>query len=144
MNSLHASEVAARIAFAAVFALNVMCALQFALDPTAFVGAYQLSGVAGEAAVRGIGIAFLMWNATYPLFIWKPAKHRSLGIIILAQQLIGCIGETCILMTLPAEGFELLASSIMRFIAFDVGGLVVMLATYVAMVKSTRESIRSR
>ena len=131
MNSFRASEIAVRIAFTVVFALNVMCALQFIIDPADFAGAYQLSGVAGEAAVRGIGVAFLMWNATYPLFIWKPAKYWALGAIILVQQLIGCIGETCILLTLPSEGFELLASSIMRFIAFDVGGLVVMLITFV-------------
>ena len=130
MNSLRASKIAVRMAFTAVFALNVMCALQFIIDPADFAGAYQLSGVAGEAAVRGIGVAFLMWNATYPLFIWRPVKHRSLGVIILAQQLVGCVGETCIAMTLPAEGFELLTSSIMRFIAFDVGGLVVMLIAF--------------
>lgn len=132
------SELATRIAFTAVFALNVMCALQFVIAPGEFAGAYQLSGVSGEAAVRGIGIAFLMWNATYPLFIWKPSRHMALGVIILVQQLIGCIGETCILLTLPSEGHELLASSIMRFIAFDAGGFVVMLVTFIFMVRMVR------
>ena len=85
--------IAARIAVAIVFALNVQCALQFVLWPDAFAGAYELSGVAGEAAV----------------------------------------GETAILLGLPA-GHEVLAASILRFIAFDAGGLVLMAAAFAWML----------
>lgn len=135
---MRAATILTRIAFALVFAINVMCALQFAFDPASFAGAYQLSGVAGETAVRGIGIAFLMWNVTYPLFIFKPAEHLALGGIILAQQAIGCIGETLALLALPTQGYELLASSIMRFIAFDATGLVIMLAAFIFLCVSSR------
>ena len=135
---MRAATILTRIAFALVFAINVMCALQFAFDPASYAGAYQLSGVAGETAVRGIGIAFLMWNATYPLFIFKPAEHLALGGIILAQQAIGCIGETLALLALPLQGYELLASSIMRFIAFDAAGLVIMLAAFIFLCVSSR------
>lgn len=128
--SAKAPEIVTRIAFTAVFALNVMCALQFIVAPGEYVGAYQLEGTGAEAAIRGFGIVFLMWNATYPLFILKPSKYLALGAVILVQQLIGCIGETCILLTLPPEGTALLASSIQRFIAFDGGGLIVMLVAY--------------
>ena len=126
-------EWIARIAFSAVFAINVICALQFIFDPMAYIGAYQLTGTGAQAAIQGYGIVFLMWNATYPLFIWKPSSHRMLGIIILAQQLIGCIGETIILLSLPSAGAELLHSSILRFIAFDAGGFVVMLIGYIVL-----------
>lgn len=119
----------ARVAFAAVFVINVQCALSFALWPEAYAGAYELSGVAGEAAVRGIGIAFLMWNATYPAFIASPKRFVPLGWVILAQQAIGLVGESLLLFGLPA-GHDVLAASVMRFIAFDGVGLVVMGAAF--------------
>lgn len=121
-----------RAAFAVVFAINVWCAVTFIANPQAFVGAYELQGVAGEAVVRGMGVVFLMWNATYPLYIFKPDKYWVLGGIIIAQQLIGCIGETCILFTLGA-GHELLSGSILRFIAFDVAGLIIETCAFVAL-----------
>lgn len=128
--SLRAATWAVRLAYAAVFALNVMCAIQFVAAPASFSGAYQLSGVAGEAAVRGIGVVFLMWNATYPLFVAQPRRHMALGAIVLVQQAIGCVGECAILLTLPPAGYEVLASSIARFVAFDAAGFVVMGAAY--------------
>lgn len=123
----------ARIAFTVVFAVNVHCALSFALLPADYVSAYELSGVAGEAAVRGIGIAFLMWNATYPAFIVAPQRFRVLGWIILAQQAIGLIGESLLLAGIPA-GHGVLASSITRFIAFDGVGLVLMGIAFTCML----------
>ena len=129
--------VVARIAVAAVFALNVQCALQFLLWPAAFAGAYELSGVAGETAVRGLGVAFLMWNATYPAVIASPRRFRSLYAVVLAQHAIGLAGETAILLGLPA-GHGALAGSIARFIAFDAAGLAVMLAAFLWLAASAR------
>lgn len=129
----------ARVAFAAVFALNVMCALQFVLDPSSYAGAYELEGVAGETAVRGIGIAFLMWNATYPAFIAAPSRFRVLGWVILAQQAIGLVGESLLLYSLPA-GHDVLAGSIMRFIAFDGAGLVLMGVAFALLMARGRTS----
>lgn len=126
--------IAARIAVAAVFALNVQCALQFVLQPQAHAGAYELSGVAGQAAVRGLGVAFLMWNATYPAVIASPRRFRALFAVVLAQQAIGLAGESFILWGLPA-GHEVLAGSILRFIAFDAAGLVLMGAAFLALKK---------
>lgn len=130
--------IAARIAVALVFALNVQCALQFVLWPASFAGAYELSGVAGEAAVRGLGVAFLMWNATYPAVIASPRRFRSLYVVVIAQQTIGLIGESAILLSLPA-GHEILAESIQRFIAFDATGLVIMVAAFVWLCADSRE-----
>ena len=130
---------AVRVAYAVVFAINVQCALSFALWPGSFAGAYELSGVAGEAAVRGIGVAFLMWNATYPLVIANPAKHRALAGVVIAQQVIGLVGESAILATLPA-GHDVLAGSILRFIAFDAAGLAIMVAAFAWMVVALRRS----
>lgn len=121
-----------RAAFSLVFFWNVLCALQFVIDPAAYAGAYQLSGAPGEAAVRGLGVAFLMWNATYPLFILQPWRYRVLGGIILAQQAIGLAGELALLGSLPA-GCEVLAASIVRFAAFDGAGLVLMGAAFIVL-----------
>lgn len=123
---------ATRVAVLAVFLMNVQCAVQFIVWPDAFAPAYELSGVAGNIAVQGLGVAFLMWNATYPPVIVDPVKHRPLFAVVLAQQTIGFIGESAILASIPA-GHDLLASSIARFVAFDGAGLVAMAAAYVAL-----------
>lgn len=116
---------AVRACFAFVFVVNVQCALGFALTPEAYLGAYELAGAPGRVAAQGIGVAFLMWNCTYPLVIWKPQRHTTLAGVVLAQQVVGLIGESAIRATLPA-GHDLLASSIDLFIAFDAAGLLLM------------------
>ena len=118
-----------RLCFAFVFVVNVQCALGFALAPEAYMGAYELGGVPGRVATQGIGIAFLMWNCTYPLVIWRPERHRALASVVLAQQVVGLVGESLIRATLAA-GHDLLASSIDLFIAFDAIGLVLMAASW--------------
>ena len=122
-----------RVCFAFVFAANVQCALGFVFTPEAYMGAYELSGVPGRVGVQGIGIAFLMWNCTYPLVIWKPQRHTALAGVVLAQQLVGLIGESLIRVTLPA-GHDLLARSIDLFITFDGVGLILMAASFAALL----------
>lgn len=122
----------ARFAVGAVFAVNVQAALAFIAYPAHYAPGFELAGVPGEAAVRGLGVAFLMWNATYPLVIWRPRRYRALFGVVLAQQLIGVLGESWIRMTLPA-GHPTLAAGIERFIVFDAIGLAVMLATFVVL-----------
>ena len=122
----------ARLAVGAVFAVNVHSAVAFLAYPGRYAPGFELTGVAGEAAVRGLGVAFLMWNATYPLVIWDPRRYRTVFGIVLAQQLIGLVGESWIRATLPA-GHATLAAGIERFILFDAAGLLVMLATFIAL-----------
>lgn len=121
-----------------MFCLNVVCALQFIIDPASHLAAYELQGDSGAAAIRGIGVAFLMWNATYPPVIVSPTRFRTLGWVVIAQQVIGLVGETYILGTLGAE-HVLLRASIMRFIAFDTGGLVIMLAAFIWLTLTLRK-----
>ena len=64
----------ARFIFSAVFLLNIHCAIQFIVTPDLYLTAYELHGQAGKVALQGLGVAFLMWNATYPFFIYKPEK----------------------------------------------------------------------
>lgn len=118
-----------RLCFAFVFVVNVQCALGFALAPEAYMGAYELAGVPGRVATQGIGIAFLMWNCTYPPVIWQPCRHRALAGVVLAQQIVGLVGESLIRATLPV-GHDLLASSVDLFITFDAAGLLLMSASW--------------
>lgn len=122
-----------RLCFAFVFVANVQCALGFALAPEAYMGAYELGGVPGRVATQDIGIAFLMWNCTYPLVIWRPERHRALASVVLAQQVVGLVGESLIRATLPF-GHDLLASSIDLFITFDALGLLLMGISWTALL----------
>lgn len=135
---------AVRLCFAFVFVVNVQCALGFALTPEAYMGAYELGGVPGRVATQGIGVAFLMWNCTYPLVIWKPQRHTALAGVVLAQQVVGLIGESLIRATLPAD-HDLLASSIDLFITFDAVGLILMGASFAALlILQKRDKQRGR
>lgn len=128
---------ATRICFALVFAINVQCAVQFVVNPAGFMGGFGLSGPEGQLAVAGLGVAFLMWNATYPLFIWQPTRFAVLGAVILAQQIIGLAGETALYLQLGS--FTAVAGpAILRFICFDGAGLVLMGAAFAVFCKSRK------
>ena len=130
-----------RIAFALVFVINVQCALSFIVWPEVYLSAYELQGVSGVAAVQGIGVAFLMWNVTYPLVIIDPWKYWIVAYIVVIQQVVGLVGESYILWTLPV-GHEVLGASIERFIAFDAVGFVLIVLAMV-LVKAKKLSAGS-
>lgn len=115
----------ARALVAIVFAWNMQCALTFVFQPTSVMSAYQLYGTIGTAIIQGMGIAFLMWNVTYPAVIVAPGKFRSLFIVMIIQQTIGLIGETWILLNI-GSGTADLGTSITRFVVFDAAGLVLL------------------
>ena len=119
----------ARVLVAAVFAVNLQCALQFIVWPAAYTAAYQVEGASAEAVVRSIGICFLMWNATYPPVILRPDRFRVLFGVVIAQQLIGLVGESLLAASLSPE-LGALCASLERFIAFDAAGLVLLSAAF--------------
>lgn len=131
---------ASRVLVAAVFAVNVQCAVQFIVWPGAFAGAYQLEGAPAEAVVRSVGICFLMWNATYPPVIARPSRFRVLFGVVIAQQVIGLVGESVLAAGLRPE-LATLQASILRFIAFDAAGLV-LLAFAFALSRKGSEDVR--
>jgi hypothetical protein len=114
-----------RLLIAIVTAWNLQAAIIFIASPGSFVHAYELSGVAGEAAVRGIGLLFVMWNVPYVFAAINPIRFRLGLVCALLMQLIGLIGESYIYSTLPA-GYETLKDSILRFIIFDGVGLILL------------------
>ena len=129
----------ARLAYALVFAVNVRCALGYIADAQAFLPSFDASGEAGMVALRGIGVAFLMWNATYPAVGWDPVRFRSLAVVVLVQQAIGLVGEGWIYTGIP-QGYEALRATIRAFIGFDGFGLAVMLVAFVWLEAARRRS----
>lgn len=123
----------ARLAVGAVFALNVSCALSFLLRPQRYVAGLEMSGVPGRVLVQGLGILFLMWNATYPPVIAFPDRYRWLFAVVLVQQVIGLVGETWLWYSLP-QGHAGLRATGLRFIAFDAAGLILMGAAFAALI----------
>ena len=118
-----------RLLIGIVTAWNLQAAFIFIVAPDRFVAAYELSGAAGEAAVRGIGVLFLMWNIPYLFALQNPIRFRLALLFALLMQLTGLIGESYILSTLPLE-HGVLRNSIFRFIAFDGAGFLLLLVAY--------------
>ena len=108
----------ARLLIAVVVAWNLECALVFLLNPGIFAPGFELAGIPGAAAVRGFAVLFVMWNIPYLVALWHPQRHRLSLQEALAMQTVGVIGESLILLSIPAEHSILLAS-LLRFIIFD-------------------------
>ncbi len=118
-----------RIIVGAVFLMNVSCALAFILQPDTYSPGFEVAGVPGRVYVQGLGILFLMWNATYPLVLLHPIRYRALFIVVLIQQAIGFTGETWLWLTLPS-GHSPLRATGLRFMLFDGIGLIAMAGAY--------------
>lgn len=126
MNKVALRVWAARLLIAVVVVWNLECALVFWLNPGMFAPGFELAGIPGSAAIRGFAVLFVMWNIPYLVALWHPQRHRlSLGEA-LAMQTVGVIGESFILVSLPA-GHALLHASLLRFIIFDASGVVALL-----------------
>ena len=115
----------ARLLIGLVTAWNLQAAITFILWPDQYAPGFELTGVPGAAAIRGTGILFVMWNVPYLVALWHPHKYRLVLGLALVMQFIGLLGESSILFTLP-NGHALLSVSILRFIAFDSSGLLLL------------------
>lgn len=113
---------AARLLIAVVVAWNLECALVFLLNPGMFAPGFELTGIPGAAALRGFAVLFVMWNIPYLVALWHPLHHHLSLWEALVMQTIGVIGESLILVTLPA-GHPILHASLLRFIIFDASGV---------------------
>jgi hypothetical protein len=110
-----------------VLLVNAQSALVFFFNPARFAPAYELIGVPGQAAIRGMAVLFLMWNVPYVIALVNPLKYRVSLYEAIAMQSIGLIGESLIFGSLPIE-HVVLRGSILRFILFDGSGLVALIA----------------
>jgi hypothetical protein len=115
-----------RIFIGAVLMMNIQSALVFFIDPARYAPAYELIGIPGEAAIRGYGVLFLMWNVPYVVALIHPLKNRISLYEAIAMQTIGLLGESFIYFQLPPV-HSILGSSILRFVIFDGGGLILLI-----------------
>lgn len=116
-----------RLLIAVVLAWNVQCAVAFLLAPATYAAGFELAGAAGAAAIRGIGLLFLMWNVPYAVALWQPVRHRTALLEALAMQAIGLVGESLIWLSLPAAN-AVARGSLARFVAFDAAGLALLMS----------------
>jgi hypothetical protein len=114
-----------RLLIGIVLIWNVQCALIFLLAPATFAPGFELGGAAGAAAVRGMGVLFLMWNVPYAVALWHPVRYRISLYEAVAMQTIGLIGESLILWSLGGA-HPVAAGSVTRFIVFDGAGVLLL------------------
>jgi hypothetical protein len=114
-----------RLLIAAVVGWNLQCALAFLLNPGAYAAGFELAGIPGDAAVRGTAVLFVMWNIPYVVALWQPRRRRVSLWEALAMQVVGVVGESLILFSLPA-GHAILYGSLVRFVAFDAAGVLLL------------------
>jgi hypothetical protein len=133
----------ARIIVGAVFLMNGSCALAFILQPDTYSAGFEVAGVPGRIYVQGLGILFLMWNATYPLVIFHPIRYRAMFVVVLIQQAIGFIGETLLWLMLPS-GHSPLRATGLRFMLFDGIGLITMVGAYWVLIRKIKTAGESQ
>jgi hypothetical protein len=114
-----------RLLIGGVLLVNVQCAASFLLWPGRYAPAYELSGITGAAMIRAVGVLFLMWNVPYAFAFAHPRRFPASLVEAAIMQAMGLVGESLILLGLP-PGHETLAASLLRFIFFDAGGLVLL------------------
>jgi hypothetical protein len=116
----------ARLLIGLVFLWNVQCAFAFLFWPERYAPGFELSGAPGAAAVRGLGVLFLMWNVPYAVALWNPVRYRVSLWEAVAMQAIGVVGESLIYLGIPIT-FTIARSSLARFILFDGLGLLALI-----------------
>lgn len=118
-----------RLLVAIVIFINLQAAVQYLLNPNAYSGAFELEGIPGMAAVMGVGILYVMWQVPYVFAAINPIAHRLSMTEAVLMQSIGLLGETWLRSRIPAE-HTILRNSILRYIFFDAGGLVLLIIAW--------------
>jgi hypothetical protein len=128
---------AGKILIAVVVFLNLQAAVYFLLRPGDYAPGFELSGIAGNAMIEGMGLLFVMWNIPYLFALVNPVKYRISLIEALSMQTIGVIGESTLRCLLPT-GHAVLTASVNRFILFDAGDLLLLLIAWLLTRKLTK------
>lgn len=118
-----------RVLILLVLMMNLQCALAYIFDPLPYVAPFELSGEPGRAAVIGIGILFLMWQVPYVVALIHPQRNFRSLLEALLMQGIGLVGEALLLRSIPLA-HPTLRTSILRFIIFDAGGLLLLIVAF--------------
>ena len=122
-----------RLLIGAVLFFNLQCALAFLANPSAYMAGFGLSGEAGAGMLRGMGLLFVMWNVPYVFACYHPVKYHVSLIEAIIMQAIGLLGETFILFSGSYDN-ALINATVLRFIVFDGGGLVLLLLAFLLTI----------
>ena len=114
-----------RILIGLVFLWNVQCAVAFLVAPATFAPGFELSGAAGEAAVRGMGVLFLMWNVPYARRAVAPGPAPRLALRG-AGDAGHRAGRGELDPVVAGRGHPVAAGTVLRFIAFDGAGVTLL------------------
>lgn len=125
---------------ALVLAWNLQAALVFLFRAEQVAPSFELSGAAGAAAVQGVAVLFMMWNVPYFFAVWNPEKYQLALKIAVLMQSIGLIGELYIFSTLAVTHI-VLRQSIMRFVLFDLAGLLLLLIAWKMLIHQAQKNI---
>jgi len=117
--------IIARLLIGLVTFFNLQCALYFLLRPADYAPGFELTGVPGSSIVQGMGLLFIMWNIPYLFALVNPLKYTISLVEAVIMQAVGIFGETILLLVLKGE-HPLVKASVLRFIYFDGGGLVLL------------------
>jgi len=124
----------ARGLVALVLFFNLQAAVLFIVSPAAYTAGFEISGLVGQKLVQGMGILFLMWNVPYIWALLHPVRNRISLISAVIMQSIGFFGETLLWISLPT-GHEALNATVIRFMAFDGGGLLALIFAWLVTRK---------
>ena len=114
-----------RLLIGLVTFFNLQCALYFLFRPADYAPGFELTGVPGSAIVQGMGLLFIMWNIPYLFALVNPLKYTVSLVEAVIMQAVGVFGETILFLGLKSE-HPLVRASVLRFIYFDGGGLVLL------------------
>ncbi len=108
---------------------NLQCSFEFLVHAQRYAPSFDLSETTGAYMIQGLGLLFLMWNIPYLTALIDPIRHATSLTEAVIMQAIGAVGETLLLLNVPAE-YHNLHASVTRFIYFDSGGLLFLMSAW--------------
>lgn len=108
---------------------NLQCSYEFLVHSQRYAPSFDLNKTTGAFMIQGLGLLFLMWNIPYLTALIDPIRHTTSLTEAVIMQAIGAVGETILLLNIPTE-YQNLQASVIRFIYFDAGGLLILLAAW--------------
>lgn len=116
----------ARLLIFLVVADNFQAAILFLVHSESVAPSFELTGLIGDSVIQGIGLLFLMWCVPYVVALIDPAGHRLSLLESIIMQALAFVGETTLMILLPIK-LPVLESTVLKFIVFDLAGLVLLL-----------------